>query len=206
MKLYSFAGSCALATHIVMAWIGKPYEVQMIQKDDLAGPAMRKLNPLGKVPILDTGDGVLYENDAILHYLAETSPEARLLGDGTPRGHAEVNRWLAVINSDVHPTFKPLFGATAYLEDETAIAKTQDNARQQLRGYFEVLDKQLEGREWLAGTRSIADPYLFVVLMWTGFVNVDLSGLANLAAFTKRMRADAGVQRALKEQGLDKGH
>ena len=34
--------------------------------------------------------------------------------DGTPRGRAEVMRWLAFLNSDVHPAFKPIFGRAAF--------------------------------------------------------------------------------------------
>jgi glutathione S-transferase len=106
----------------------------------------------------------------------------------------------------VHPAFKPLFGATNYLEDEAAIEKTHANARKVLRRYFEELDEQLGKHDWLAGERSIADPYLFVVLRWAPAVKVDLSGLENLKKFMQRMRADAGVQRALKAQGLDQAH
>jgi glutathione S-transferase len=206
MKLYSFAGSCALGSHIVLEWIGKPYEIRMVQKADLNTPEMLKLNPNHQVPILDDEGWVLVENAAILNYLADKFPEAKLGGDGTPRGRAEVNRWLAVINSDVHPAFKPLFGATNYLEDEAAIEKTHANARKVLRRYFEELDEQLGKHDWLAGERSIADPYLFVVLRWAPAVKVDLSGLENLKKFMQRMRADAGVQRALKAQGLDQAH
>lgn len=202
MKLYSFSGSCALATHIVLEWIGEPYTVQLMQKEDLGTPAYRKLNPLGKVPTIDDNGWVLYENAAILNYLADKHPEAKLGGDGTPRGRAEVNRWLAIINSDMHPTFKPLFGATSYLGDDAAIEKTKNAARAELRTYFERLDGHLAGQEWLAGTRSIADPYLFVLLLWCGLVKVDLSGLENLKKFDQRMRADAGVQRALKGEHL----
>lgn len=203
MKLYSFSGSCALATHIVLAWVGKPYEIQMIQKDDLAKPDMRKLNPIGNVPILDDDGWVLYENSAILNYLAEKFPQAKLNGDGTPRGHAEVNRWLASINSNVHPAFKPLFGTTSYLGDEAAIAKTQKHARAGLRKYFELFDAQLGQHNWLAGARSIADPYLFVTLRWAKAVKLDIADLENLKVFEQRMRADAGVQRALQEENLD---
>lgn len=206
MKLYSFPGSCALGTHIVLEWIGKPYHLELIKKTDLDTPALRKLNPNHQVPILDDNGWVLYENAAILNYLADSFPEAGLGGDGTPKGRAEVNRWLAMINSDVHPAYKPLFGATNYLGDESAIAKTHDAARKQLRGYFERLNKQLEGRDWLTGKRSIADPYLFVVLRWARGAKVDLSGLDNLRKFEQRMNADAGVQRALKAQGLDQAH
>lgn len=203
MKLYSFSGSCALATHIVLEWIGKPYELQLIQKTDLATPALQALNPNGQVPILEDGGWVLYENAAILNYLADTFPAAKLGGDGTPHGRAEVNRWLALINSDMHPAYKPLFGSTAYLGDEAMIEKSKVEARRRLRVYFERLDKQLAGRDGLVGSRSIADPYLFVVLRWAKAVKVDLSGLGNLKTFEAHMRADAGVQRALKAQALD---
>jgi glutathione S-transferase len=203
MKLYSFSGSCALATHIVLTWIGKPFEVRLIQKEDLAKPEMRKLNPNGQVPILDEDGWVLYENAAILGYLADKFPEAKLGGDGTLRGRAEVVRWLAVINSDMHPAFKPLFGTTGYLGDEAMIEKTKDNARQRLRVYFELMDKQLGKHDWLAGARSVADPYLFVLVRWSRAVKIDLSGLENLNKFEQRMRADPGVRKALKEERLD---
>jgi len=206
MKLYSFSGSCALGANIVLEWIGQPYELQLLQKNDLASPAIRALNPNGQVPILDDDGWALNENAAILNYLADKFPAAKLGGEPTPRGRAEVNRWLAMINSDVHPAFKPLFGATSYLGDEAMIEKSKDAARQQLRTWFERLDKHLEGRDWLAGERSIADPYLFVTLRWTHAVNVDLGSLANLQAFERRMRADPGVQRALKMQKLDQTH
>ncbi|MGH8113804.1 MAG: glutathione S-transferase family protein [Rhodanobacteraceae bacterium] len=204
MKLYSFSGSCALATHIVLEWIGKPYTVQLMQKDDLSKPEFRKLNPNGQVPTLEEDDGwVLFENAAILNYLADKYPESKLGGDGTPRGRAEVNRWLSVINSDMHPAFKPLFGSTSFLDDQDMIEKTKDNARQRLRVYFELMDQQLGKHDWLAGTRSIADPYLFVLLRWAKGVKVDLSGLDNLKQFEQRMRADASVQKALKAERLD---
>lgn len=207
MKLYSFAGSCALATHIDLEWIGKPYEVQMVQRDDLQKPEMLKLNPNHQVPILDDNGWVLFENAAIAGYLADKFPEARLGGDGSPRSRAEINRWFAILNSDVHPAFKPLFGTTAYLEDKAMIEKTHANARKVLRKYFEEFNAQLGKHEWLGGShRSIADPYLFVTLRWTKAVKVDTAGLANLEKFEQRMRADAGVAKVLKAEGLDQLH
>ena len=143
---------------------------------------------------------MLTQNAAILNYLADKFPEANLGGDGSAKGRAEVNRWLAFINSDVHPAFKPLFGSTAFLEDPAFIEKAKDNARQNLRAMFERLDAQLAGHDWLAGTRSIVDPYLFVMLRWAKGQNVDLSGLENLERFMKRMNDDAGVRKALAEQ------
>ena len=200
MKLYYSPGACSLADHIVLEWIGKPYEAVRVSREERRSPEFLALNPAGAVPVLQDGDWVLTQNAAILNFLADSFPEAGLGGDGTPRGRAEVNRWLAFVNSDMHPAFKPLFGTTAYLGDDAAIGKTKDAARKSLRGLFERADAQLAGNAWIAGDRSIADPYLYVVIRWAGALGVDLSGLDNLARFTGAMESDPAVQKALAEE------
>jgi glutathione S-transferase len=202
MKLYYSTGTCATADHIVLEWIGRPYELQRLSREERALPEFRKINPAGAVPVLEVDGWVLTQNAAILNYLADVHPEAGLGGDGSAKGRAEVNRWLAFVNSDVHPAFKPLFGATGYLEDAAAIEKTKAHARKTLRTLFERADAQLAGRDWLAGARSIADPYLYVVLRWAKGQNVDLTGLENLAKFIARIEADPAVQKVLREEGL----
>jgi glutathione S-transferase len=202
MKLYYSPNTCASADHIVLEWIGKPYQTQRLSREERSAPAFKAINPAGAVPVLDVDGWVLTQNAAILNYLADTHPEAKLGGDGSAKGRAEVNRWLAFVNSDVHPAFKPLFGATAYLEDAAAIDKTKENAKASLRSLFERADAQLAGNDWIAGTRSVADPYLYVTLRWAKGTGVDLSGLDNLARFVARIEADPGVRKVLAEEGL----
>lgn len=202
MKLYYLSGACSLADHIVLEWVGKPYEAKKVPRDELKSPEYLRLNPAGAVPTLEDGDWVLTQNSAILNYLADVYPEAGLGGDGTPKGRAEVNRWLGFVNSDMHPAFKPLFGTTAYLGDDAVVEKTRDNAKATLRQQFERVNAQLEAHDWLAGARSIADPYLYVLLRWARGTKVDLAGLDNLARFVARMEADEGVRKVLAEEGL----
>lgn len=202
MKLYYSTGTCAMADHIVLEWIGRPYELQRLSREERELPEFRRINPAGAVPVLEVDGWILTQNAAILNYLADVHPEAGLGGDGSAKSRAEVNRWLAFLNSDLHPAFKPLFGSTAYLEDAAAIEKTKAQARTTLRTLFGRADAQLAGRDWLAGSRSIADPYLYVVLRWAKGQDVDLNGLDNLAKFTARMEADPAVQKVLKEEGL----
>jgi glutathione S-transferase len=202
MKLYYSPGACSLADHIVLEWIGKPYEAVRVSREERKAPAYLAINPAGAVPALEDDGWVLTQNAAILNYLADAHPAAGLGGDGTPRGRAEVNKWLAISNSDIHPAFKPLFGNIAWIGDEALIAKGKDVARASLRVLFARVDAQLAGRDWVAGTRSIVDPYLYVVLRWAKAMNVDLSGLGNLERFFNAMQADAGVRRALEQEGL----
>lgn len=202
MKLYTSPGACSTADHIVLEWIGKPYTFEIVSREQRATPEFKKLNPAGAVPVLDDGGWILTQNAAIMNYLVDLHPESGLGGDGTPKSRAEVNRWLSFVNADVHPTFHPLFGSTAYLDDAAAIEKTKENSRAKLRGYFERANAQLQGRDWITGNRSVADPYWYITLRWAKATGVDLSGLDNLKAFVARMEADAGVQKALKEEGL----
>jgi glutathione S-transferase len=51
--------------------------------------------------------------------------------------------------------------------------------------------------------RSIADPYLYVILRWARMFEIDLSGLDNLERFFERMQADAAVRKVLSEEGID---
>ena len=197
MKLYYLPGACSLATHIVLEWVGGPYETMKLERAALKSPEFLALNPNGAVPVLVDGDFVLTQNMAILWYVAERSPDARLLGDGTARGRAELMRWLGLLNSDVHPAFKPIFGPGRFHPDAAAAGVLADTARANVRKYLEQLDKRLRGRDWLVDARSIADPYLFVMLRWSRRLGIDSSGLDDLARFFERMQADPGVRAAL---------
>jgi glutathione S-transferase len=203
MKLYYMPGACSLASHIVLEWIGKPYETHKLSREELKGPEFLKVNPLGAVPALTDGDWAITQNASILEYLAEQAPQSQLLGDGTARSRADVRRWLGFINSDVHKTFSMLFGAQRFLKDEGAQKELAGSASKLLTKLFAQLDTQLAGRPHLTGNEpSIADAYLYVVLRWAHAKEVDLSGLDNLAAFYKRMEENAGVKAALKAEGL----
>jgi glutathione S-transferase len=202
MKLYYSPGACSLADHIVLEWIGKPYEAVQVSREDRQKPEFLAINPAGAVPVLEHDGWALTQNSAILNYLADLHPESGLGGDGSAKSRAEVNKWVAFSNSDVHPAFHPVFGSTAYLEDAAQIDKTKDAARAKVRTLFERADAHLAGKDWVAGNRSVADPYLYVTYRWARATGVDISGLDNLAAFASRIEADPAVQKVLKDEGL----
>jgi glutathione S-transferase len=202
MKLYYMPGACSLAAHIILEWTGAPYETQRLSHGELKSEAYLAVNPLGAVPALEIDGSVLTQNAGVLNYLAERYPAAKLGGDGTARGNAEVHRWLGFVNSDMHPAFKPLFGATGYLDDAAAIDKSKVRAKKTVRRLFEEANRQLRGRDWIAGQRSIADAYLFVMTRWTKGVGIDISDLTEVGRFFDRMNRDPGVAKALKDEGL----
>lgn len=203
MKLHYLPGACSLAAHIVLEWIGTSYRAVRISDDSAGWPAYRGRDGANTVPMLEHGDFVLRENVAILGYLADLHPAARLFGNGSPRGRAEVVRWLGFLDGEVHKAFLPLLPASFFLDKALPPSAPARGTRRYLQHCLERLDEQLAGRDWLVGTRSVADPYLLVILRWAADLDIGLYGLEHLMRFARRMEDDPGVQAAIvAEEGV----
>lgn len=202
MKLYTKPGACSTADHIALQWTGQPFDVQILSAQEMKAPQYLAINPTGAVPAVVDGDFVLTQNAAIMAYIADRHPQAGLAGDGSAQQRAQANRWLAFVNSDLHPAFKPIFAPSAFIADQSQHEAVQSAARKRVRSLFETADKQLQDQQWLAGFRSYADPYLFITTLWADKLGIDLSDLPHLNGFKQRMLADADVQQVLKAEGL----
>ncbi len=204
MKLYYFPGSCALAPHIVLNWLGSDYEAIKITKGD---PAYLEINPLGVVPAIEANGRLYTQADAILHWLAASNPEAGLGGDGTPDSDYELNEWMAFLTGDLHPAFFPFFNTVRYTTDHSdeAIAAVKAAAEERVAHYYAYLEKHLTGREFIVGEhRTIADAYAIPMLRWGRLLSKPLKEYPVLDAYLARWEADEGARKALIEQGLMK--
>lgn len=202
MKLYTKPGACSGADHIALNWSGLPYEAKVVTATQMKEPDFLALNPAGSVPVLVDGDFVLTQNAAIMGYIADSAPEAGLAGDGSKRQRAEAMRWLAYVNSDLHPAFKPMFAPQAFDPEPAQADIVKATARERVQSTLGFAEKRLSDREWLPGFRSVADAYLYITLRWAVAMGIDFGTLPNLKAFMQRMEADPGVQAALAAEHL----
>ena len=81
LKLYYSPGSCALASHITLEESGVAYAAERVdfKNSQQTSPAYLAINPKGRVPALVTDRGVLTETPAILTFVAQSAPQAKLL-------------------------------------------------------------------------------------------------------------------------------
>ncbi|WP_019498528.1 glutathione S-transferase family protein [Pseudanabaena sp. PCC 6802] len=204
IKLFYAPGTCALAPHIVLEWIGEPYELQRVKPKD---PEYLQINPLGQVPAMIDGDsGVMSQADALLKYLAHKYPSAKLGDDGTLQGAYELDYWLAFLTGDVHPAFFPFFAPQRYwTEDSESARNTVKEASYKLIDrVFSHLDRHLADKEHIVGDRrTVADPYAFAMIRWGNNGLPDkLSAYPNIERFYQNCLKDEGVQRAMQQQGI----
>ncbi|MEB3338503.1 MAG: glutathione S-transferase [Leptolyngbyaceae bacterium] len=203
IKLFYAPGTCALAVHIVLEWIGEPYELTKVQ---LGSPEFLKINPLGQVPAMIDGDGeVMNQADALLKYLVHKYPDANLGDNGTLQNAYELDRWLAFLTGDMHPAFYPFFRPGRYWveDDKTAQQSIKEASYQLIDRVFTHLDAHLEGKTYLLGDqRTVADPYAFAMLRWGNYVPKPLADYPHLYRFYQHMLEDESVKRAMEQQGI----
>jgi glutathione S-transferase len=203
MKLYYSTGSCSLASHITLEEAGVSFEAHRIslRDGDQHKPEYLKINPKSKVPALVLDDGqVLTENPAIMSYIADTHPEAKLLAPVGELARARAQEWLAWCASTIHAgIFGPMFAANR-ITDPAEKQATLDRLRAQLTKQMEIFDQALEGKDFVLGQFSIADSYTLVFANW-----MRLFGLTpgpNIKRSAKALLARPGVQRAVTTQQL----
>jgi len=197
MKLYFSPLAWPLATRIACYEGG--IEAQYLLTDTKArrvadGRDFLAINPLGQVPVLEMDDGeLLTENTAVLQYVAERHPEARLHPD-EPEQRALLRKWLGFIGTELHKAvFVPLLDPKASADVK---AYSMDKAALRLS----TLEAHLQRHDHLEGSYGIADIYLAVVLNWAPYAGVDLAAWPAVRAYHRRIGQREAVARALREE------
>jgi glutathione S-transferase len=202
MQLYFAPGVCSLASHIALREAGAEFDLVRadIKAHKLAdGGDFYAVNSKGSVPVLKLDDGqVITEGPAILQYIADKYPDAKLAPANGTLERTRVQEWLNFVTSELHKTFTPLF-------DPKADPKVKEYFQALLAKKLGWLDGALRGKTYLNGNDfTIADAYAFVVINWTNFIGVDLAPYPNVQQFQARVAARPKVQEALAAEGLKK--
>ena len=200
MKLYYSPAACSLSPHIVAREAGLKLDLVKVDgkaKTTEKGADYWQINPKGYVPALGLDNGeILTEGPAIVQYLADQAPNAKLVPAAGTFERYRVQEWLYFITSEIHKSFSPLFKPNTPDAYKAIVKET-------LAMRYAYVDKQLAGKQYLTGDQfTVADAYLFTVTRWAAFTHVDLSQFGNVQAFMSRVAARPKVQEALHAEGL----
>ena len=200
MKLYYSPGACSLSPHIAWQEAGLAYTPGLASTKSHKlqdGTDYYTINALGYVPVLELDNGErLREGPAIVQYIADQVPDKQLAPANGTLARYRLQEWLTFIGTELHKGFSPLFNPATPEEYKPMV-------RERLLQRLQWVDGQLAGKQYLMGDQfTVADGYLFTVTNWTQPTKLDISGLANLAAYRERVGARPAVQAAMKAEGL----
>lgn len=202
MKLYYKPGACSMSAHIVLNEIGAQFDLEKADTETgktETGGDFRSINPKGYVPALATDEGeILTENPAILQFLADRAPQSGLAPAPGTIARVRLQEALNFISSELHKAFSPFFSGT---EMDSARRKIAEN---RVGKQIAHIERDLEdGRAFLLGKEfSVADAYAFVVLNWSGFINLSLEAFPRTTAYVERLSVRPSVIRAMQSEGL----
>ncbi len=211
LQLYSFPTPNGVKVSIMLEEIGLEYEAHRVTlvDADVKSDAFLSLNPNNKIPAIIDPNGPggrpveLFESGAILIYLAEKS--GKLIGEGSEKYNTL--KWLMFQMGGIGP----MFGQLGYFSKFAGAAIEDPRPRErylnEAKRLMAVLEKELEGKEWITGEYSIADiaiaPWLRGLEYYGVREAVGWNDLKNVPAYLERFLARPAVQRGLNTPSRD---
>ena len=206
LKLFYGPNACSLAPHIALAEACADYQAVRVdlKSGDQRRPDYLAINPKGRVPALVTDKGILTENPAILNWIAESFPQARLKPDDL-FAYAQMQSFNLYLASTIHITFAHLLRTERWADSDAARAELKAKVPASLASLWTLIEERLgDGRPWICGDQfTVADPYLYVFARW---LERDGAGGSSAMPLTRahraRMQERPMVQKVLAEEGL----
>lgn len=204
IQLYSLTTPNGAKVSIALEEMGLPYDAHRVDFDrhDQFTAEFLSLNPNNKIPAILDPDGpggrplALFESGAILIYLAEKTgkflPQAR---------RYEVLQWLMFQMGGIGPMFGQLGYFNIYAGKDIADPRPKERYRAEAERLLKVLDRALDGREWVAGDYSIAD---IAIGPWLRNLR-DHYKAADIAGWGKLDHVPAYLDRFLSRPAVQKG-
>jgi glutathione S-transferase len=202
LKLYYSPGSCALASHITLEEAGAAYTAERLdfKNNQQTSPEYLAVNPKGRVPALVTDRGILTETPAILAFIAQSYPQAKL-APLDPFAFAQAQAFNLYLCATVHVAHAHKGRGYRWANDETSFADMKRKVPETVGACFALIERDMLRGPWVMGESfTICDPYLFTLAGWLEGDGVDISTLPKVADHRKRMAERPAVRKVLAEE------
>ncbi|WP_109466333.1 glutathione S-transferase family protein [Albibacillus kandeliae] len=205
LQLYSFPTPNGVKVSIALEEMEIPYEAHKVTlaDADVKSPEFLSLNPNNKIPAIIDPNGPdgepigLFESGAILIYLAEKS--GKLIGK-TAADKAHVIQWLMFQMGGVGPMFGQLGFFYKFAGSEIEDPRPRERYINEAKRLLAVMEKQLEGHDWIAGDFSIAD---IALAPWVN--SLDFYGAREVVGWSDHKNLIAYVDRFMARPAVKKG-
>lgn len=204
LKLFYAPGTCALASHIALEEAGAEFTAIRVDfsKNEQQQPDYLKVNPKGRVPALVADRGVLSENPAILAFIAQSFPDAKLAPLRDPFAFAAVQAFNSYLASTVHVAHAHGRRGYRWADSQSSFDDMKRKVPETVGACFELIEREMFKGPWVMGEAySICDPYLFTLAEWMEADGLDPRRFPKVHDHRTRMYERPAVKRALAQEG-----
>ena len=201
ITLYYTAHTCSLASHIALEDAGAEYELRRIdfETTEQQSPDYLKINPKARVPAMVTERGILTETPAMLAYIAQCYPAAKLAPLDDPFAFAEIQAFNSYLCSSLHVAHAHRMRGHRWASEESSFEDMRRKVPETVSAGFEMIETTVFKGPWVMGeSYTIADPYLFTIAQWMEKDGVDPGRFPKVADHRARMAERANVRAAIE--------
>jgi glutathione S-transferase len=203
LKLYYAADTCSLASHIALEEAGADYALARISfpQNEQRSPDYLAINAKGRVPAMVTNRGILTETPAMLVFIAQSFPHARLAPLDDAFAFAEVQAFNSFLCSTLHVAHAHRMRGHRWADDEAAIAAMKRKVPDSVGACYDLIERHMFRGPWvMGGDYTICDPYLFTIAQWMEGDGVDPARFPRVADHRRRMSERAAVRTAIAQE------
>jgi glutathione S-transferase len=203
MKLYYAVHTCALASHIALEDAGAEYSTVRINfaAEEQRKPEYLAINPKARVPSLVTERGILTETPAMLAFIAQSFPKARLAPLDDPFAFAEVQAFNSYLCATLHVAHAHRMRGYRWADDPSAIEAMKRKVPDSVSACYELIESKMLRGPWVMGDAyTICDPYLFTVAQWMEGDSIDPARFPKVRDHRQRMSERAAVRKVVAEE------
>lgn len=200
MIFYYAPKTVSFATHIALEEANAEYEPRRLNflETEQRSEEYLKINPKGRVPALVTDRGIITETPALLTYIAQAYPAAKLAPLDDPFEFAKLQEFNCYLCSTVHVAHAHKMRGSRWVEDDDNAAKEAMTAKvpQTMTECFTLIENEMFVGPWVLGEEySISDIYLFTISRWLASDKVDINNFPKVVEHSRRVAARAAVQK-----------
>lgn len=197
LVLYYAPRTRAIRVRWLLEELGVPHELRRVPFVPPTQGFFSQATPLGKFPVLEDGDVVLAESGAIVEYVLERHGTGRLAPAIGTSLRGPFLQWLHFAESTAFPPLGTIVWHTLYKQDASRLPSVIDDARSRAEATLGVVDRALDGREYLLGDEfSAADVMMGFTLEAAKALGVLRAQFPNLTTYLARLEARPAFRRA----------
>jgi GST-like protein len=193
LKVFGAVGSGSIPVEATLTLLGIPYELieGVTWVDEAARKRVEAVNPMRQVPAVVFPSGeIMTESAAILIYLADAHPEARLAPPVDDPGRAQYLRWMAYVSSAIYALFW-IKGDPVRIASKADAPRVLDRVHDRIAACWAAMDRQIDpGRYILGDALTVLDLYVTVVSRFGPWRTRFYRTAPKMAEIVRRVDAD----------------
>ncbi len=204
-QLYYYPNNASLAPHLVLAEMGLEYELKLVDRKSNAQKSAEylALNPAGRIPTLVDNGRAIFESAAICLHLCDENPEQSIIPVVGDPSRALFHQWLFYLSNTLQAELMIYYYPEKHTETPEVAVSVKAVQENRITDMLELLDTELEGREYLVGDHvTVCDYFFFMLALWADEFKTPPMAFKNLNRYLRNLAQRDAVKKVCEIEGI----